>query len=90
MALRGLGHAPGSVGEADWHNHLERAFSAVAGKQCRVCGLGGVGHAPDTKRLGYEPHPFNSVPVHCGHPFAGKQCHAGGCVHVGGHCEACN
>jgi hypothetical protein len=63
MALRRVGHAPGSAAEADWHDTLGRAFQAVAGKVCTVCGLGGVGHAPQSEWLGYAAHKFDGVPA---------------------------
>jgi hypothetical protein len=90
MALKTLGHIPGSVNETQWHSQLVKAFSDVSGKRCRVCGLGGVGHAPDTIRAGYAPHAFDGVAVACGHSYAGRQCSAGNCAHIMGHCEACN
>lgn len=40
--------------------HFVRAFAAVVtrneGKVCAVCGLGVMGHAPESKWLGYDRH----------------------------------
>lgn len=61
MALRRLGHTPGSKSEKEWHNSLAQAFSNVAGQVCRVCGLGGVGHGPESIWLGHDPHTFVGI-----------------------------
>lgn len=63
MALTRLGHEPGSQNETDWHAALGNAFAAVRGQVCSACGLGGVGHAPESKWLGFDPHPFAGVPA---------------------------
>jgi len=61
--LRSLGHEPGSAAEKEWHNALAQAFDNVRGKVCKVCGLGGVGHGPESKSLGYERHTFDGIPA---------------------------
>lgn len=61
MTLHRLGHTPGSRAETDWHNTLANTFTALRGKVCSVCGLGGVGHSPETQWLGNEPHPFEGI-----------------------------
>jgi len=58
MKARTLGHAPGSQAERDWHAALVRVIDAGRGHVCDVCGLEQIGHAPESRWLGYERHPW--------------------------------
>lgn len=59
--LHKLGHTPGSAAETEWHNTLANAFTATRGTVCNVCGLGGVGHGPESGWLGFERHAYTPI-----------------------------
>lgn len=39
------------------------ALARTAGKVCATCGLEALGHAPESRWLGYERHPWDGVPA---------------------------
>lgn len=61
--MKQLGFIPGSREESEWRGALIKVFSAIEGQVCNVCGLGGVGHAPESRWLGYERHVFAGRPA---------------------------
>lgn len=49
--------------DADFRNGFARVVADSAGKVCSVCGLGNMGHAPESRWLGYERHEWDGVPA---------------------------
>lgn len=42
---------------------IGQVIGESTGQVCYVCGLGRLGHAPESSWLGYDPHPWSPIRV---------------------------
>lgn len=50
-----------SIPDADFSRAFAAHVAATHNLVCEVCGLGALGHKPESSWLGYDPHEFAGV-----------------------------